>query len=227
MRRIPFKKVTNLRDLGGYPTKDNKQTKYNRILRSNLPINMEEKEINYLIENNIKTIIDLRSKKEIELNKNDLDRKEFHYYNIPILGEKCPETEEKIPYQYLRMIDDYKNINKVLKTIAKSQEGVLFNCTAGKDRTGIIAMLILLLVNVYEEDIIADYAISSIYLQEKIKLMKKNHPSMVHFIGESKMEYIKETLKLFHDKYNNIDNYMKTIGITKEQQEQIKRKLLD
>ena len=62
MRRIICKHVNNLRDLGGYMTQDNRITKFNSIYRSDVPIFLTESELNYFLENNLTTIIDLRTK---------------------------------------------------------------------------------------------------------------------------------------------------------------------
>ena len=56
MRRIVCDKVKNMRDLGGYLTKEGKITKYNSFYRSDLPKDMSEKEINYLKEAHFKRI---------------------------------------------------------------------------------------------------------------------------------------------------------------------------
>ena len=66
MRRIVCKNVKNLRDLGGYLTKENKVTKFNSIYRSDLPKDMSDEEINYLLNNKLTTVIDLRKEDEVE-----------------------------------------------------------------------------------------------------------------------------------------------------------------
>lgn len=58
MRRIINEFVSNMRPLDGYINKENKQIKSMSLIRSNLPFKMSETEINYLLTNNIKTIID-------------------------------------------------------------------------------------------------------------------------------------------------------------------------
>ena len=51
-------------------------------------------------------------------------------------------------------------IKGVFKTIVNAPGGVLFHCTAGKDRTGVVSAILLTLVGVSDEDIVYDYAIS-------------------------------------------------------------------
>lgn len=227
MRRIICKKVNNMRDLGGYCNKEGKVIKFNRFIRSNLPYEMTNQEINYLLNNKINTIIDLRRKDEAERKKNCLDREEFNYYNINVKSNKCPKLEEDIPIGYMKTISDKETISQIFHIIANSKDGVLFNCTAGKDRTGVVAMLLLLLADVYDDDIIADYSISYIYIRDEIKKMNKDNPDLPSFFGGSKLEYMEETLKLFRQKYKNINNYMEYLGISKEEVNLIKHKLFD
>jgi protein-tyrosine phosphatase len=52
----------------------------------------------------------------------------------------------------------HDNVRGVLSAIADAEGGVIFNCHAGKDRTGITAAICLLLAGVEDRDIIDDYA---------------------------------------------------------------------
>ena len=47
IRRLNFKYISNLRDIGGYVTKDNRVTKFNRIMRSSLIKNLEQQYHSY------------------------------------------------------------------------------------------------------------------------------------------------------------------------------------
>lgn len=66
MKRIVLKNVNNMRDLGGYYTKFNREIKYDAIIRSNVIQVLEENEVDYFIKRNIKTIIDFREKDELK-----------------------------------------------------------------------------------------------------------------------------------------------------------------
>ena len=226
MRRIVFKNVKNLRDLGGYQTKDNKATKFNSIYRSDLPQNMEENEIKYLLDNNLKVVIDLRKEEEISRVKNSLNIPEINYYSVNLLGDKCPNEENEIPEGYINIINNKETMYKVFEIIKNEKGGILFNCTAGKDRTGVVAMLLLLLAGCYDDDIIVDYQVSYTYIRETIRKIHIDNPDLPAFLGGSKLEYMEETLKLFYDKYKTINNYFKYLGFDDKEIEQIKAKLV-
>ena len=97
-----------------------------------------------------------------------------------------------------------------------SQGMVLFNCTAGKDRTGVIAMLLLKLAGVYDDDILADYEVSYTYLRDEIRLMHVNNPDLPAFFGGSKMENMEKFLNLFNSRFNSIDDYFDYLGINRD-----------
>ena len=228
MERIKLEYVKNFRDLGGYLTSDNKITEFNKIYRSSLPNHLTNKEIEFFINNNLTTIIDLRNKEEVSKKENIFKSlNEFNYYNIPLMGGDFPKKEKDIPYGYLDIINDLNSIKQVFEIIKDSKGSILINCNAGKDRTGVICMLILLLCGVLEDEILIDYQISYTYLREDIRKMHLNNPKMPKYLGNSKMEYMEETLKLFKDKYKSIDNYMSLLKFTKEDVEKITKKLID
>lgn len=226
MRRIINKNVSNMRYVSGYVTRDKKIIKENMLVRSNLPYKMDNHEINYLLTNNIKTIIDLRTKEEIN-NKPSILSNKFNYYNISLKGHKCPKYEKDIPSGYLEIIDDKDKIKEVLMLILNSKTNVLYHCTSGKDRTGVITMLIMLILNCYQEDIIADYSLSYSYIYDDIKKFHELNPKLPKFIGNSKPSYMLKTLKLFFDKYKSIDNYLNYLGLPSNFKEKFQKKYLN
>ena len=95
---------------------------------------------------------------------------------------------------------------------------VAFNCAAGKDRTGVIAMLLLLAAGVDNTDIIADYQVSDTYITH-IWPEHRTNPS-------SKSVYMAELLDFMHETYTDIDGYFTQIGVAREQTDAIRRAML-
>ena len=142
------------------------------------------------------------------------------------MGDKCPEFEKDIPIGYMNILSNNETMRKTFKIILNAKGSVLFNCTAGKDRTGMVAMLLLKLADVYDEDILVDYQISYTYLKEDIRKMHKDNPDLPAFLGESKMEYMEETLEMFNNKYGNIIDYFTNLGFSLDEILKIKSKLV-
>lgn len=225
MRRIVNDNVKNMRDLGGYPTKNGKETKFGSFIRSNLPRNMSNEEINRLMNMGLSTVIDLRTEIEAKRRPNALNIRGVDYFNISISGG-FPEKEEDIPSSYMDMVLNRDKMKLVFEAVINSQGMVLFNCTAGKDRTGVVAMLLLKLAGVYDDDILADYEVSYTYIRDEIRLMHINNPDLPAFFGGSKMENMEKFLNLFNSRFERIEDYFDYLGISRDRTSVLRDKLV-
>jgi protein-tyrosine phosphatase len=114
-----------------------------------------------------------------------------------------------------------------MKLLTHAQNGVLYHCTAGKDRTGVISALLLSLVGVSSHDIISNYEISYSNLKPMIEKLHTQNPNLPPFIGHSKAVYMKMFLDLFYNRYCSPETYLTKIGLTKEEITTLKGKLVD
>ena len=219
----------NTRDLGGTLTKDGLNINSNCIIRSdyNSILPPSQNDINYLISNKISTIIDIRSYKEIKSTKNHFESlNNFKYFNYPIEeGSEIPKTIDDVPKSYIEIACS-KNIKYILEKIANSENGVLFHCSAGKDRTGVVTTIIYMLCNVSEKDIIRDYMISKENLRNKFEQLKSNNPNIDINIIIPKESYIITFMKLFNEKFGDINKYLDIIGVSINNRMKLKNKLL-
>ncbi|MDO4594537.1 MAG: tyrosine-protein phosphatase [Tissierellia bacterium] len=219
--RLPLEKVDNCRDLGGYPTINNKVTKWRKFIRSgNLNI-INDKDINFLKKYGVKTIIDLRKENEImHLDSINLIKKHFKYYNVSLAKydfkdremEKIISGKKTVGESYYDLIDNYKAVNEIFNIIYEAKGAVLFHCHEGKDRTGIISMLLLALCDVCKKDIIANYEVSSANLgyikrynkDERLSVFRITSP----FYIKTAMDYIDRkyySVKVYLNKYCKIE----------------------
>ncbi len=216
----------NTRDLGGYPTENGNHTRYHSILRSDIMKYANERDIIFLRQKQILTIIDVRSEKDAIKAPNSLRGLEgFQYWNFPIEeGSGVPESPEAVPESYLR-IAEAQNIGKVFRAIAEAPQGVLFHCTAGKDRSGVIAAILLMLAGVAETDIIRDYMLTKECNAPRFELLRKNFPDLNMEIVIPKECYMRGFLELFCEKYGTAGNYFRSLGWTEAETEQLAGKL--
>lgn len=188
VKRLKLEKAYNVRDLGGFETENKEITKWNVLFRSDNLCQLTKEDWNSLKEHNIKTIIDLRSLSEINVQDYAVPEN-ITYIHSPLQKE---EINLKNPLEsanngfiksmmegYLSIVDTCTDL--LVKTILSILDGlekgaVLFHCTAGKDRTGVISAVLLYLLNVPNEDIIADYQVSYTYNKNGINSMVKNVP---------------------------------------------------
>ncbi|MDF2536128.1 MAG: protein-tyrosine-phosphatase [Bacillales bacterium] len=231
-RRVLLKNVSNMRDLGGYATEDGHLTQFGRFYRSNVPAILSEEEVDYLKGVGIQTIIDLRTTSEVERVPNQLSTDDFFdYVHVSVMDgdiDKLPETAEAIPYSYLAMADNHEKMEEIFKILALSKGAAMFHCTAGKDRTGVVAALLLSLAGVGLEDILADYQVTHTYIRKELKEMTRHHgDNLPWFIGRSDIEFMYGFLVMFQEKYRNVSKYLQSIGLSEGEIFLLKNKLLN
>ncbi len=186
-KRLPLKHAYNIRDLGGYAAKNGMITKYHVFYRGDSLNQLDKEEWEVLKEAGITTIFDLRSSSESSLLNYNSEKYGIRTYRIPLqkdnidlknLGSLSENSMRKsMEDGYVTTVEEnLDTITSLLNQIChKTEEGaVLFHCTAGKDRTGVIAALLLWLCQVADVDIIADYMVSEIYNKEnpQMKLLE-------------------------------------------------------
>ena len=108
-----------------------------------MPNRITEKEVQWLIDYNVTTVIDLRDDKEREQKKCQLiNNKRFQYYCMPVTGgNSIPKSVVYVSNSYLKIADE--QMDKIINTISKSEANVLYFCNAGKDRTGVVSAILL------------------------------------------------------------------------------------
>jgi len=169
-RHIALEGAYNIRDLGGYATAQGTQTAWRRFLRADSPHALSEAGQTALQAEGLGTVIDLRTAAEIAELPNPFARRAgVVYAHRPLFTALAPlklagEADGAHPLLgfYLGALDDrHEALQDIMTLIAGADEGaVMFHCTAGKDRTGLVAALLLGLAEVSADDIVADYALT-------------------------------------------------------------------
>ncbi len=218
----------NTRELGGYRTRQGNMTKFHRLLRSDEQKQLSSGDIAYLSERQITTIIDMRTKKVTShLPSPFANRTAFAYHNIPIEeGSGVPESMEAVPVSYMKIAGS-ANMRQVYQCIAQAPQGVLFHCSAGKDRSGVVSAILLLLADVRDKDIIENYMMTKECNVKRFALVRQNHPGLDINIIIPREEFILRFLQFFREKYGDAETYMRSIGVLPEEIEMIRGKLLD
>lgn len=222
-----LKTTQNTRELGGYVIKDGLATRRNSLWRSDVQNYPSEEDLALLKERGITTILDLRGEKDTTKKPSGFANAEgFRYINCSIdEGSGVPESVEAVPVSYLA-IAQAKNMPQVFRTIAKAESGVMFNCTAGKDRTGVVSAILLLHAGVSDEDIIENYVLTREYGRERLELIHKNFPEVDMNIVTPREWYMEEFLRLFRAKFRTTEAYFKSLGLDGNEIEELRKKLV-
>ena len=226
MIRYLEKSIENMRDIGGYKSGLKNRVVQRKLIRSNLPSNLSDNDILSLKKMGINSVIDLRSKEEYEIKQSVFENnKNFKVYHIEIdVGRDVPRKENLVPKSYMDMLTLHEKMREIFEILA-NDEGILYFCNAGKDRTGVVTSLILKLLNVSDEDIINDYMATKEFMSEILNKYAKSNDKVRNIITP-KRYYMQEFLTEFTKKYNEIENYLTLIGVKDYIIEKIKLKYI-
>jgi protein-tyrosine phosphatase len=165
--------LLNLRDLGGLPIEGGAQTRFGRLLRSDSPHQLDESGARALADAGVSTVVDLRTASERADRPNLLvSVGNMNCVNAPIFTD---ETE--FPGELTTATDVYcwwlrdlgAGIKTAMTAIADAPTApILVHCHAGKDRTGVVVALALLLAGVGTDAIADDYAVSGAQLADML-----------------------------------------------------------
>jgi len=230
--RLPLEGTTNTRDLGGYSTKDGHSTKWHAFLRSDDLYDLSLRDKKFLEDYGLKTIIDLRSSEELKHRPSPyLNHPHVNYHNVSLFENASPLVIDTLPMDALKsmyiemMLSRQDRIKEVLTLIANAKEGtILFHCAAGKDRTGVISMLLLGLVKVPNRDIVSNYEVSFTNLRRS-PYFKQRKDNITHLMY-SNNSYMEETLEYIRDHYQTIESYIRSIGCDDELISKIKQRFI-
>jgi protein-tyrosine phosphatase len=188
-RTLAFDGCVNFRDLGGYPAGDGMEVGWRRLFRADGLHRLSEGDHRRLIELGVATVIDLRTVSEAEQRgRFPVDRVPVRYVDLPLM-DVLPATEElpswrKASFVALRYTE---MVEKGAPALARAFEVLggagslptVFHCSAGKDRTGVLAALTLAFLGVPDETIVADYALSGAAMDRLLERLKAEYPDAV------------------------------------------------
>lgn len=249
--------AVNIRDLGGYKTSDGKTVKEKRLIRGAELANLSEKDVAKLKQDyNLKTIVDFRTATERQSHP-DPTLDYVYYFHTPIMRDTGATTsladfitkavDNTNPEAYLIeanknfIEDEYSRFGykQFFDTLLNNKNGsLLWHCTAGKDRAGFGAVLILSALGVPKEVVINDYLLSNQFRKEannkiiaQVAEQTHNDSKAVAAIGalmEVRKTYIDAAFNEMDKRYGGIDGYLtKALGLTSNDLLQLKEMYLD
>ena len=255
MEIIKLKHVKNYRDLGGITTSDGRVLKPHMLIRGTTLFDPTLLGIKILKENyNLKTIIDLRTQKEI-LEKPDVKIDGVEILHMPVFDESVAGISHekkvhsfktlmmmpKMEDLYVQMVTgaSLDNVIKVLKfilTLPVQKFSVVFHCTAGKDRTGVVAALLLSFLGVDRVTVMNDYLLTNKRVLFKANmayvglLITKGNPKLAHKIKHyflAEPNFIKAALNQLEKDFGSLEEFFKQkLGFTEDETKKIKDKFL-
>jgi protein-tyrosine phosphatase len=226
-RRVPLDGTDNTRDLGGYPVPGG-HTAWGRTFRSDAPMNLSPKDVEALRKLGITTHIDLRTADEVGRWPSaaaNLEGIRYHHVDLCACMQMMPESEEGVAASYFEMTGQAEPMARVFRIIAKAEGGLLFHCAAGKDRTGVVAAILLMLAGAERADLLADYILTAAYMREPVKKLFETDPDIPYYVLTPRVEYMEAFLDRFLAAYGSAQGYLEGIGVSAEEIKSITQRL--
>ena len=171
-----------------------------KYIRSDVPTKVSESEKNWLLSNNVTTIIDLRTDEERARKHCPLiDDNRFSYYSFPISGgDKVPPSTDGVSKSYIAMVNT--QFDAMIEFLLNAKSNVLYFCNAGKDRTGVVSAVLLYKLGMPLEYVVNDYMKSKFNLETLLNEFARQNPAIKIDVITPQERYIKEFLRWYIDR---------------------------
>ncbi|MGN1020233.1 MAG: tyrosine-protein phosphatase [Aristaeellaceae bacterium] len=241
LRRIPMDGPQNLRDLGGYAAGEGRMVAWNRLYRSDSLSGLTESDAARLRAMNVRTVVDLRSLSEQQAMPDKLPEG-IRLCACPMMREELAAPDRaaeafarSLTHGYMKMIgEDAALAGQAARAVMEglTQGAVVFHCTAGKDRTGVLAAILLLLLGVAEEDVIADYQVSFTYNRRGVNRLLSRVPEMQALLAQAGEDSLLHShprnIQAVLDRLNadSVGPWLEEAGVGRETQARFRRIML-
>lgn len=234
---FPLPIIPNLRDVGGfYSEKYKKNIKGGILLRSPSLQMANKDDINFLVNKNLKLVVDLRSEHEVREEGNGLAQSYYDnliitYKNLPLLSntewEKDPvgskEDYNNRGSHYLKYL---KANQLVIKDIFESifdhaiiENSSIIHCAFGKDRTGVISAVLQDLLGADKNLVVDSFTESHKHVEDLVtyfansKTYKRDIVTTDLTFMKPKKQSVTSFLELFYKEFGGANNYLTSLSI--------------
>jgi protein-tyrosine phosphatase len=217
-RVLPLKSLYNVRDLGGYAAAGGRQVRWGLLYRAGDLHRIPDGDRAVLAGLNLKTIVDFRGDQEKKQAPDDPPGT-VHIRELPIeagsildlsriSGEISGESLMEKLYELLvsKARDRYREFFGILDDPRNAP--LLFHCSAGKDRTGLAAALLLSAMGVARERVMADYMLSAECLEDKYAAWVADTPHLAS-VFSVRPNYLEAAFRKIDEAYGGIDRYLR------------------
>lgn len=236
----------NVRDLGGLPTEDGGETRPGQVIRADNVGALTDAGWRTVARYGITRIVDLRWPEEAaEDPPRDVA---IEVVRISVLGEKVgdkgdylreldahldevDDVADHYAWSYVEFLERNRDrFGQALAAIADADGPVVIHCMGGKDRTGLVAALVLRLAGVPLEEIGRDYALSGPNLAAFLQGWLAEAPTEFdrrrrEKLSQTPADAMRRVMATIEQRYGNVAGYMAAAGVSAVQVERIRTRL--
>ncbi len=242
-RRIVIPGAFNVRDLGGLPTTDGRTTRWGRFVRADLLSGLSDDARLALFAYGVRTVVDLRTTEETTQQRCSLAddaRFDYRHHNLegdePVPGFVLGPNSRKLANAYAALLAARGPVVRDVFAALGDSDGpaTVFFCAGGTDRTGMIAALVLGLSGVPDEAIAEDYSLSAQGLVDRFLaegappwMPPQDLASGRALATLARRDTMFELLRLVRRDYGSVTSYLRSIGVTVGEIEEIRDSLIE
>jgi protein-tyrosine phosphatase len=242
-RRLGFVGAFNFRDLGGYGTDDGRTVRWRTLYRADALHRLPDDELDQLGQLGVRTVLDLRTAKELEHGKLQAEHLGITHLHLSVLSEIWSaegldlEADPSVVLGelYVQMLEvgapAFAGALRVLADAA--QVPAVFHCAAGKDRTGVLAALVLSLLGVDDDTIAGDYALTAASMDRMIDRLRRDRPDQLNLMNDQPSAFMmapagamEHFLVELRARHGSAVGYVTDIGVEPEAVAELRRTLL-
>ncbi len=243
-RQLGFSGSFNFRDLGGYATTDGRTIRWRTLFRADAVHRLDDTELDQLADLGLRTVVDLRTVSEVESGHLHDPTRNITHVHLDVLGQvwEPKDLDEDADARmvlgdlYVEMLDIGAGaLAGAFATLADSRNlPAVFHCAAGKDRTGVLAAMVLSTIGVADHVIIADYAISGRNMTALLERLQRERPEALTAMNEQPSAYLAappeamaRLLDHVNAEFGSMTGYARSIGIDDDAIDALAASLLD
>jgi len=229
MSTLSWSGCTNVRDLGGLPVEGGGTVRHRTLVRADSLTRLDEAGLRALDAYGVARVIDLRAEAEAASPAHPYAGAPS-YRNEPWLDVSLDADATLVDF-YLGSLDrNTARIASVVRSFVDAPAGaVVVHCAAGKDRTGIVVALLLLVAGVPRESVVDDYVLSESE-QEIERLLAGLDPEIrerAEAFSRSRPETIGTALEHLDATYGGVRAYLRdTCGLSENELTAVRTRLV-
>ncbi|MWV26705.1 tyrosine-protein phosphatase [Aurantiacibacter rhizosphaerae] len=257
-RMVKLEGAQNFRDFGGYPTADGRHVRRGSLFRSNRLSQLTQADIAMLDEAGIATIFDLRAPREREADPTAWTAPHLDIHSWPP-GHKRRLVDMAMDYPQTAagaeslMLEFYAELPRtmahafadIIRRIAEGEMPCIIHCSAGKDRTGMAAALILSALDVPRDLVLDDYAMTdrivaseddmarSLFIgrdggeRAKNAMRDKFPPEAIAVMRSARPAFLQSAFAGIDGEYGSLASFFTAIGIDENVKQALASRLLE
>lgn len=228
-RLLPLVGAYNFRDLGGYRTTDGRLTRWGQLFRSDTLSGLTEADLEILREIGLAAVIDLRSAKEVQRSgRGRMETEPAHYLHASILekgGDGASSmTQKHLAERYLWFLEVGRDalVDALMLIGNPSKRPLVFHCEVGKDRTGVLAALVLDILRVEPEIIVDDYVLTASRMELILARIRdepngaKRMAELPEFVLQAEAATMQTFLDLLHEQHGGGREWALAAGVPEQ-----------